>query len=87
MKRYWLFIYAQCYPQGGMKDFYDSYDTIEECNKVGLDPSTQDSCGWYYHVYDSVDNIISVYCTDNTRDCIVKQVMNVPVNKMKDIYL
>jgi hypothetical protein len=29
MKRYLLFIYAQYYPEGGMKDFFSSYETIE----------------------------------------------------------
>lgn len=29
-KRYWLFTYDSYYPCGGMSDFYDSYDTVEE---------------------------------------------------------
>lgn len=29
MKRYLLFIYPQYYPEGGMKDFFDSFDSLD----------------------------------------------------------
>lgn len=29
-KRFWLFVYDSYYPGGGMSDFKDSYDSIEE---------------------------------------------------------
>lgn len=37
MKRYMLFSGDKYYPGGGMKDFIDSFDTIDECKfKIGL---------------------------------------------------
>lgn len=29
-KRYWLFAGYECYPNGGMRDFIGSYDTVED---------------------------------------------------------
>lgn len=34
MKKYILFVWSIYYPEGGMKDLQDSYDTIEECHKA-----------------------------------------------------
>lgn len=43
MKKYILFIWSLYYPHGGMKDLYDSYDTIEECyNAFSGDKTTED---------------------------------------------
>jgi hypothetical protein len=34
MKRYLVFLYNSYYPEGGMKDFYDSYGSIEAISEA-----------------------------------------------------
>ena len=85
MKRYWLFVYSQYYPRGGMEDFVDSFDSVEECKALAL--KNLDNGGWYYHVYDSLINVISLYATDNTRSCQPVEITNIPINKLKDLIL
>jgi len=49
MKRYMLFGYWKYYPSGGMHDFIDSFDTIDEAWQRILDnPEHHD----IHHIYD-----------------------------------
>lgn len=45
MKRYLLFAGDIYYPGGGWDDFIGSFDTIEECQAFGKDPSR--GLDWY----------------------------------------
>lgn len=56
MKRYWLFKFAGYYPSGGMHDFVDSFDTIDE-TKAYIKQSQTDQrsiYGDYYQIADSM---------------------------------
>lgn len=48
MKRYMLFAGDNYYPLGGMEDFVDSFDTIEETFNH---PRSSNERGWF-HIYD-----------------------------------
>ena len=57
MKRFMVFVFDDCYPQGGMNDLAGSSDTLENCNeilisKIANSGPSPDS----YHIYDSVEN-------------------------------
>jgi hypothetical protein len=59
MKRYWLFYFDAYYPNGGMDDFQESFDTvdqaIEHSKKLKVSPSDS-----YYQVFDShINEILS----------------------------
>jgi hypothetical protein len=59
MKRYWLFYYDAYYPLGGMDDFIESFDSLEEAidYSKNLEISPSDS---YYQVFDShINEIVS----------------------------
>jgi hypothetical protein len=51
-KRYWLFIYSTYYPRGGMHDFKDSFNSIEEIEEYLKD---EDFTPEYqkYHIFDT----------------------------------
>lgn len=54
MKRYWLFAGNNYYPMGGMEDFHNSYDTLEEAKKSYKVLHEEDSYEYAWaHVYDS----------------------------------
>lgn len=56
MKRYWIFIADEYYPQGGMEDWKGEYDTIEECTieweMTNLKQYKR------YHILDTVNRVI-----------------------------
>jgi hypothetical protein len=53
MKRYMLFAYYRYYPAGGMNDFIDSYDTIEEAlAHVNETVKYEDCEEWPKHDYE-----------------------------------
>lgn len=57
MKRYWLFMYSEYYPRGGMNDYQGSYDSIEACRKKIIEVNE----GWeheYYHILDVQEGVI-----------------------------
>lgn len=68
MKRYWLFVYATYYPSGGMNDFEESFDTINECKEYFINYSYAKGDSYnnleYFlkhsnaQIYDSDKNII-----------------------------
>lgn len=78
MKQYWLFICPTYYPQGGMRDFYNSYDTIEEgkaalamvSNAAKENREIEEEDFIYQndlldasaHIYDSLSEKIIQYC-------------------------
>lgn len=51
MKRYWLFMFSNYYPQGGMNDFSESFDTVEDCHKKYNDECEK----WEYDHYQIFD--------------------------------
>lgn len=51
MKRFWLFSGDYYYPQGGMRDFIESFDTKEEAKELYLKIKTEWSYQWY-HIFD-----------------------------------
>jgi hypothetical protein len=57
MKRYWIFIYDEYYPGGGMEDFNIDFNNIDECNNYlkERDPKL------FYHVFDSVKGEVIKY--------------------------
>ena len=56
MKRYWLFFGSDYYPNGGMSDFRDSFDTQEEAVHCVLQKF--DTGFEWFHVYDSQEGVI-----------------------------
>lgn len=50
MKRYWLFYGMTYYPNGGMKDFVNSFDDLEGAKEKGI--SLLEYCEWA-QIYDS----------------------------------
>lgn len=34
MKQYWVFLFPSYYPDGGMSDLWETFDTIEEAKKA-----------------------------------------------------
>jgi hypothetical protein len=62
MKRFWLFIFEQYYPSGGMLDFYDSYDSFEEAKAKGESRS-----GEYSYDYDIFDRDNGTITSSNGR--------------------
>lgn len=50
MKRFLLFAYSDYYPQGGMNDFEESFDTLEDAKAYYI--SDKVSCSEVCHVYD-----------------------------------
>jgi hypothetical protein len=57
MKRYWLFQFDQYYPQGGMNDFVESFDSLEEA-LVHYKKLKNHFKGDYYHIFDSQNQTI-----------------------------
>lgn len=51
MKRYWLFMWNQYYPGGGLNDFMGDFDTIEECKQKRLMEMEK----WYHENYEIFD--------------------------------
>lgn len=49
MKRFMLFFGDRYYPQGGMRDFIGSYNTIEEAVEKTLDQINDYD---WFHIYD-----------------------------------
>jgi len=49
MKRYMLFGFLKHYPSGGMHDFIDSFDTVDEAFQRILD---NPECNDIHHIYD-----------------------------------
>lgn len=89
MKRYWLFVYPQYDPQGGMHDFIESFSTIEAARGRAIEVLKLHYYmqGYYWHVYDSIENKIAIYATDNTRSSIPVEVMDIPLNRINDLDL
>jgi hypothetical protein len=58
MKRFMLCRGNVYYPSGGMRDYYDSYDDLEEAkDKITMLEETNK--GYWFHIYDcETDNII-----------------------------
>ena len=57
MKRYWLFQFDEYYPRGGINDFVESFDSIQdalECSKKVKNEFGGES----YHIFDSEKNEI-----------------------------
>ena len=57
LKRYWLFVFEDHYPKGGMNDFVYSYDSIKEAKERFYKSETLSS-DIYGHIFDSDENII-----------------------------
>ena len=53
MKRYWLFNFNNCYPLGGMKDFYKDYDSVADCHK-----GFEDNPKCWYQIFDSIERVV-----------------------------
>ena len=66
MKRYWLFVYSQYYPNGGMEDFFADFDSVDEARDCYKDFKSRRTIGnEYMHVFDSESRKV-VY--DNLRE-------------------
>ena len=66
MKRYWLFVYdgtRTIGAMGGMRDFYHSYNTMNEALSIA---KTWDVSYYSYHIYDSKTNIMLDYAGEST---------------------
>lgn len=60
MKRYWLFVGEQYYPNGGILDLHSSYDTAEEAEAAGkaeIDTGFNDK--WFQVVDPTSSRILS----------------------------
>ena len=70
MKRYWVFICESFYPKGGMKDFKNSYDDIENAMKFCYEGSNNLDCGCGYgHIFDSKEfKVIKSFWRDDLRN-------------------
>jgi len=55
-KRYLLFAFSEYYPNGGLGDIYDTYDTMEDA-VIGI----EDACGAYRCIYDRYKGIVIYY--------------------------
>lgn len=53
MKRYWLFMYKEFDADGGMNDFVDSADDVEE-----LEEGVMWDDGWCHHIVDSLEGTV-----------------------------
>lgn len=63
MKRYLLFVGDTCYPWGGWRDFYSSYDSIDDARvQYGDDPHR------WWHVIDSQSGSVVAGWTTFTGD-------------------
>ena len=57
MKRYWLFMCNEYYPNGGMNDYKGDYDSIEECKERMIEVNKK----WeydHYHILDTENKMI-----------------------------
>ena len=57
MKRYWLYMYNQYYPNGGMNDYQGDYNSIEECKERMVEVNKE----WehdHYHILDIESKMI-----------------------------
>lgn len=68
MKRFMLFIYPSYYPDGGILDYYGTYDSIQECKfqlekeLVNIDTSS----GYSSYLFDTTTQLIAYsYDTKN----------------------
>lgn len=61
MKEYLLFVYDQHYPCGGMNDFVDCFDTIEEAVKHHESIKTSHSNQYFQVVKYSTMEIVREY--------------------------
>ncbi len=52
-KRFWLFAGMEYYPGGGMADFIDSYDTLEEAKATKDFADAEESGHEWAHIYDT----------------------------------
>lgn len=51
-KRYWLFGGYGFYPRGGMRDFIESYETLEEAKSAGAAYLDKNGDDYWYDIYD-----------------------------------
>lgn len=88
-KRYWLFVYAQYYPLGGLEDRIGCYHSEEEAKAVALEEIKKSyyTTGWYYHIYDMWDEVVVLYSTDNTSDGQVAEIRDLTIEQMRDLTL
>lgn len=49
IKRYWLFVYDTHYPNGGLHDLYDTFDTLVEAKEYFDNEHSEHIC----HIFDS----------------------------------
>lgn len=66
MKRYWLFIAPRYYPNSGMYDFYNSYNIIQEAQKVGIKISKSED-GQYINYYCPSDIYSHIWDSEEKR--------------------
>ncbi len=60
MKRYMLFVYETYYPYGGMNDFADSFDKLDEAISKGKEIcSDRFAFDGHIHIFDLVENKIT----------------------------
>lgn len=57
MKRYWVFGGEQYYADGGMYDFRQSFETLEQAEQHATELYANEAIEWW-HVFDSVDGVI-----------------------------
>lgn len=64
MKKYYLFVWNQCYPSGGYNDFLSSHETIEEALKAAKVESEikYKYNDFHFQIYEPFTN--KVICTD-----------------------
>lgn len=71
MKRYLLFIGDRYYPNGGMRDFKSSYDTIDEIMPI---IEKEDYFNTWVHVYDAEKGKLIISIEDIVE---AKRVLNI----------
>lgn len=53
MKRFWLFVFDKTRPYGGLNDFYDSYDTIQDARQ-GIEKASELIGQGTWQIYDTM---------------------------------
>lgn len=53
--RYWLFMYPESIPSGGMQDLFQTTDSLQECRRVVKEANKENR---YYEILDSVEQRI-----------------------------